>query len=184
MFQEIKQLLKIEDVVEFYHEAPRRKKYICPFHNDKIPSMAVNHNKQIFKCFVCEVGGDLITFVAKLFGLSNLDACKKLNDDFRLNLNMDKPDKKTTSDFLHKKQQEKLQDEYIFNFLNLIAEIHCKLINEKSYTSLELILENLILETAQLKQDKKREFFKRYKKEMSELGRICNERRNIVSTVL
>lgn len=86
MFQQIKQMLKIEDVVEFYHEAPKHKKYICPFHQDKHPSMAVNKNKQIFKCFVCEVGGDLITFTAKLFGLSNLHACKKLNDDFRLNI--------------------------------------------------------------------------------------------------
>ena len=86
MFQQIKQMLKIEDVVEFYHEAPKHKKYICPFHGDKNPSMAINRNKQIFKCFTCEVGGDLITFTAKLFGLSNLDACKKLNDDFRLNL--------------------------------------------------------------------------------------------------
>ena len=90
MFQQIKHMLKIEDVVEFYHEAPRHKKYICPFHNDKIPSMAINKNKQIFKCFVCEVCGDLITFTAKLFGLSNLDACKKLNDDFRLNLMEDR----------------------------------------------------------------------------------------------
>jgi len=79
-------MLKVEDVIEFYHEKPKHKKYICPFHNDKVPSLSVNYNRQIFKCFVCEVGGDLITFTAKLFNLSNLDACKKLNDDFRLNL--------------------------------------------------------------------------------------------------
>lgn len=89
MFQQIKQMLKIEDVVEFYHEAPRHKKYICPFHQDKHPSMSVNTSKQIFKCFTCDVGGDLITFTSKLFGLSNLDSCKKLNDDFRLNLMAD-----------------------------------------------------------------------------------------------
>ena len=183
MFQQIKNMLKIEDVVEFYHEAPRHKKYICPFHQDKHPSMAINKNKQIFKCFVCEVGGDLITFTAKLFGLSNLDACKKLNDDFKLNLNMDKPDQKTTSEFLLKKEQEKKQDRYIFEFMNLICDTHCKLINEKSYTSLELILENLILEIVALKVEEKRIFFKRYEKEMNELGRICNERRNIVATV-
>lgn len=94
MFQQIKQLLKIEDVVEFYHEAPRHKKYICPFHQDKNPSLSIDRNKQIFKCFVCEIGGDLITFTAKLFGLSNLDACKKLNDDFRLNLISDKLSRK------------------------------------------------------------------------------------------
>ena len=177
-------MIKIEDVVEFYHESPRRNKYICPFHEDEHPSMAVSKNKQIFKCFVCEVGGDLITFTAKLFGLSNLEACKKLNDDFRLNLNIDKPDKKTSSEFLHKKEQEKKQDLYIFEFMNLICDIHCKLFNERSYTSLQLILENLISEVIVLSPEEKRSFFKRYKKEMNELGRICNERRNIITTIL
>jgi len=184
MFQEIKQRLKIEDVIEFYHEKPHHKKYICPFHNDKIPSLSVNYNRQIFKCFVCEVGGDLITFTAKLFNLSNLDACKKLNDDFRLNLSIDKPDNKTSSEFLHRREQERKQDEHIFNFLNLVAGVHCQLRNEKKHTSLELILENLILEVNPLKQEDKRVFFKRYEKEMNELGRICNERRNTVTKIL
>lgn len=35
---------------------------LCPFHEDKDPSLKVNDRKQIFKCYVCGKGGDLIDF--------------------------------------------------------------------------------------------------------------------------
>lgn len=36
---------------------------LCPFHGDKNPSLSVNSNKKIFKCFVCGVKGNVINFV-------------------------------------------------------------------------------------------------------------------------
>jgi len=36
---------------------------VCPFHNDTHPSMSVSKQKQMFKCFVCDAGGDVIKFV-------------------------------------------------------------------------------------------------------------------------
>lgn len=36
---------------------------LCPFHDDHKPSMYVNREKQIFKCFSCGAGGDLFQFV-------------------------------------------------------------------------------------------------------------------------
>lgn len=36
---------------------------LCPFHNDHSPSMLVSPAKQIFKCFSCGAGGDVISFV-------------------------------------------------------------------------------------------------------------------------
>jgi len=38
---------------------------LCPFHDDKNPSMMISKEKQIFKCFVCGTGGNAITFVEK-----------------------------------------------------------------------------------------------------------------------
>ena len=35
---------------------------LCPFHDDKNPSMYVNPQKQIFKCFVCGEGGDVFSW--------------------------------------------------------------------------------------------------------------------------
>lgn len=38
-------------------------KGLCPFHQEKTPSFSVNPAKQLFYCFGCQVGGDVITFI-------------------------------------------------------------------------------------------------------------------------
>lgn len=51
---------------------------ICPFHDDTNPSMHINPQKQIFKCFVCGTGGDAIQYVRKRENLSYFNALKKV----------------------------------------------------------------------------------------------------------
>jgi hypothetical protein len=47
----------------------------CPFHQEKSPSFSVNPGKQVFYCFGCQRGGDAITFIQELKGLSFKEAC-------------------------------------------------------------------------------------------------------------
>ncbi len=51
---------------------------ICPFHEDHKPSMYVNPDKQIFKCFACGVGGDVIKFIQMRENLSFPEAIESL----------------------------------------------------------------------------------------------------------
>ena len=46
---------------------PKGREFVglCPFHDDRNPSMCVIPAKQIFHCFVCGAGGDVFTFVQK-----------------------------------------------------------------------------------------------------------------------
>ena len=51
---------------------------LCPFHDDKNPSLNISKEKQIFKCFVCGTGGNAITFVEKYEKISFEEAVRKV----------------------------------------------------------------------------------------------------------
>lgn len=50
----------------------------CPFHNERTPSFGVNEVLRIYKCFGCGKGGDVISFVMEMEGLSWWEAVKSL----------------------------------------------------------------------------------------------------------
>ena len=51
---------------------------LCPFHNDRHPSLSVSPSKQIYSCFVCHEGGNVFTFVQNYEKISYIDAVKKV----------------------------------------------------------------------------------------------------------
>lgn len=52
---------------------------LCPFHDDKTPSLSINLNHGAFKCHACRVsGGDVIDFHRKRYGMSFKAACAAL----------------------------------------------------------------------------------------------------------
>lgn len=64
----------------------------CPFHsggNEKTPSMLVYPRNRGYHCFACGETGDSIRFVEKYFDIPFKDACRKMNQDFRLGLQFD-----------------------------------------------------------------------------------------------
>ena len=74
-------------VAEMYGLEVNRSGFcLCPFHAEKTPSMKIYDNG--FKCFGCGEGGDIIKFVEKQFEFSPINACRKLNDDFGLGIDI------------------------------------------------------------------------------------------------
>ena len=51
---------------------------VCPFHDDKNPSMSVSPSRGIFHCFSCKAGGDAIKFVMDYEKLSYPEAVEKI----------------------------------------------------------------------------------------------------------
>ena len=60
---------------------------LCPFHDDKSPSLLVSDQKGIFKCFACDTGGDGIAFVQKYLNTSFPETLKEIAE--KLHLPMD-----------------------------------------------------------------------------------------------
>lgn len=81
----------IEDIISKYVSLKRKGTSLtsqCPFHKEKSASFHVSASKNIFKCFGCGVGGNSITFVMKHLGINFIDACKKIADDHKLNIDL------------------------------------------------------------------------------------------------
>lgn len=50
----------------------------CPFHAEKTPSCSISPDKQLFHCFGCGAGGDVITFIMRIENLDYMDAVRFL----------------------------------------------------------------------------------------------------------
>src|SRR4030042_6899847 len=77
----IQQANNIVDVISEHVNLVRKGREmvgLCPFHEDHKPSLNVNPDKQIFKCFACSAGGDVIKFVQMREGLSFMRAVERL----------------------------------------------------------------------------------------------------------
>lgn len=81
--QIIKDRLTMREVLLRYGYEPKRR-MPCPLHNGKDNNFEVKEKS--FMCYSQCGGGDVITFVQQLFSLTFLDALKKMDIDFGLNL--------------------------------------------------------------------------------------------------
>jgi DNA primase len=59
---------------------------LCPFHKEKTPSFNVNPHLQIFKCFGCQKGGNVFTFVKEYEGLDFPETVRRLADRAKIPL--------------------------------------------------------------------------------------------------
>ena len=74
---ELRARCDIESVISQYvvlKKHGRSLKGLCPFHSEKTPSFNVSSDKQLFYCFGCGAGGDVITFIMKAENLSYPEA--------------------------------------------------------------------------------------------------------------
>ena len=80
VFEAVKGNVTTRQAAEMYGiKVNRNGMAVCPFHNDKNPSMKVDKR---FHCFACQADGDVIDFVSRLCGLPCKEAAMKLADDF------------------------------------------------------------------------------------------------------
>ena len=77
VFEAVKQNVTTRQAAELYGiRVGRNGMAVCPFHNDKNPSMKLDRR---FHCFGCQADGDAVDFVSRLFGLPSKEAAMKIN---------------------------------------------------------------------------------------------------------
>ena len=99
LLDQIRSSNDIVDVISEYVPLKKRgKNYIalCPFHVEKKPSFSVNPDKQIFYCFGCNQGGNVITFLMVHEKMGFVEAVKSLAQRANISLPKKKVDIKTS----------------------------------------------------------------------------------------
>lgn len=114
--RDIKERADIVDVISYYLNSVQKKgrRYVamCPFHDDHDPSLQIDKEKQMFRCYVCDSGGDVFSFVQKYEKCSFIDAIKKVAEI----IGYDDPR-------LHSKVVVKQVDENLVPIYNCLTEI-------------------------------------------------------------
>lgn len=107
ILNEVRQANDIVDVISQYVHLKRSgRNYfgLCPFHSEKSPSFSVSPDKQIFHCFGCGVGGNVITFISKIEGMNFVETVQSLAE--RANIQL--PTLENTGDSLKEELKAKV----------------------------------------------------------------------------
>ena len=92
--EQIRQAIDIVDLVGGVIQLRRQgRNYVglCPWHDDSRPSLQVNPERQSFKCWVCDIGGDIFSFLMKMEGVEFPEALAMLAD--RAGVTLEKPER-------------------------------------------------------------------------------------------
>jgi len=87
--EQIRAASDIVDVIGSYlplKRAGANFQALCPFHKEKTPSFNVNPQMQIFKCFGCQKGGDVFSFVREYEGIDFPEAVRRLAERAKIPL--------------------------------------------------------------------------------------------------
>ncbi len=79
----------------------RRYWGLCPFHNEKTPSFSVNPELNLYYCFGCKAGGNVVQFVMEMERVSYLEAVKLLADRIHMTL----PEMREDPDYERRRSQ-------------------------------------------------------------------------------
>ena len=80
IFETVRENISVPDAAQLYGINSRNGNVRCIFHADNTPSMKLYDDH--FHCFGCGAHGDVTALTAQMFGLSKIDAARKLCSDF------------------------------------------------------------------------------------------------------
>jgi hypothetical protein len=126
LFSTVKTSINTREAAERYGiDVNRTGKALCPFHNDRNPSMNVYDDH--YHCFACGEHGDVINLVARLYDLPMYEAAQKLAYDFGISQNKT-PTKEMEEKLNKKTEAQQLKENEKLCFLHLNG--YCRFLRE------------------------------------------------------
>jgi DNA primase len=92
--ERVKQAIDIADLIGSYVQLRREGrayKALCPWHDDTRPSLQINPERQSFKCWVCDIGGDVFSFMMKMENVEFREALQMLAERAGISLQSTPP---------------------------------------------------------------------------------------------
>jgi DNA primase len=92
--EQVRQAIDIVDLVGSYVQLRRQGRNfvgLCPWHDDSRPSLQVNPDRQSFKCWVCDYGGDVFSFVMRTENMEFREALELLAERAGISLQRSEP---------------------------------------------------------------------------------------------
>lgn len=123
----IEEIINSNDIVDIVSQYVTLKRSgrnflgLCPFHKEKTPSFSVSPDKQIFHCFGCGVGGNVIHFVSKIESLNFKESLEMLADKAGITL--------PTIDSGEDSKRQELKEK-IYKINEAVAELYHKTLYE------------------------------------------------------
>lgn len=152
-WEEIRNKLNIVEVVEEFlpvKQVGNTFKIVCPFHNDKNPSLVLSPEKNLWHCFGCGAGGDLFDFIAQYQNISKKESLQYLAKKAGVDL------KKYQKTAVGKNQSQEISKiDLGYKYLEWVAKVYhkilIKILPDRSNNVTQYCLErNLNLETIEI----------------------------------
>lgn len=125
IIERVREYNDIVEVIESYIQLKKsgsNYKALCPFHSEKTPSFIVSPAKQIYHCFGCGVGGDVINFVMRYEKISFVEAVVLLAE--RANIKLEFEDETS--------RRRKDEREKLYEIMEWAAEFYKKHLNTQA----------------------------------------------------
>jgi DNA primase len=143
-WEEIKSRVSILDVVSEYADIKQvgsSYKIICPFHNDKNPSLVLSPEKSLWHCFGCGVGGDMFKFVEEIENITRKEALEKLARKAGIKLEKQLPvTPEKAEEIKHQKSRQESGFEYLEWASNIYHKLLKKMLVERKHPVAEYIM--------------------------------------------
>jgi len=121
--EEISSASDIVEVISEYIPVKKRGKSflaLCPFHQDKNPSLHVSQEKQVYHCFSCKASGNVFSFVQNFEKIGFIDAAQKLADRAGIKISYSGKGHDTSNELSELFEINRLAEEYFRKTLNNI----------------------------------------------------------------